>query len=173
MRSTGKRVSFTRPIRRHSTTSSTNCPYSQSTIGASDCHPRPDFSSHIWNNVFDVPMYAADVLRKHTPLKFNPERLTAHPAFQGGDLRLVFLQDIGCPDVVLEGVGSHSATQMRIRLRDRSWRFVSACSVSPAIFFCATWRLKSVLWVRCLAMDFRPLKPRNSGSIPNLHDVQR
>ena len=34
MRSTGKRVSFTRPNRRHSTVSSSNCPYSQTAIAA-------------------------------------------------------------------------------------------------------------------------------------------
>jgi hypothetical protein len=101
-------------------------------------------------------MYAADVLRKHTSLKFNPERLTAHPAFQGGDLRLVFLQDIGCPDVVLESVGSHSATQMRIRLRDRSWRFVSACSVmmsnvkahSTSLFLSSQGPIEPIVWDR-------------------------
>jgi hypothetical protein len=42
----------------HSTTSSTNCPYSQSTIGAADCHPRPAFPSHIWNDVRHVPGWA-------------------------------------------------------------------------------------------------------------------
>ena len=32
---------FTRPTQRHSTASSTNCPYSQTAIGALECHPRP------------------------------------------------------------------------------------------------------------------------------------
>jgi hypothetical protein len=45
MRSTAKRVSFTPSTPRHSATSSTNCPYSQTAIGASDCHPRPASSS--------------------------------------------------------------------------------------------------------------------------------
>src|SRR6516162_6123951 len=33
---------------------------------------------------------------------------------------------------------SYFATQMRIRLRDRSWRFASACRVSPAMYSWAT-----------------------------------
>src|SRR5215510_14772012 len=33
---------------------------------------------------------------------------------------------------------SYFATQMRIRLRDRSWRFASACRVSPAMYSRAT-----------------------------------
>jgi hypothetical protein len=53
---------------------STNCPYSQSTIGASDCHPRPAFSSHIWNNVFEAPMYTADALRNHNGGLSAPDR---------------------------------------------------------------------------------------------------
>ena len=40
-RLSSKRVSFTRSTRRHSTASSTNCPYSQTAIGALECHPRP------------------------------------------------------------------------------------------------------------------------------------
>jgi hypothetical protein len=38
---------FARSTRRHGTASSTNRAYSQSAIGASNCHPRPAYASHI------------------------------------------------------------------------------------------------------------------------------
>ena len=40
MRTTGKRLSSTRSSRSHGTASSSNRPYCQSTVRASDCHPR-------------------------------------------------------------------------------------------------------------------------------------
>jgi hypothetical protein len=43
-------------------------------------------------------------------------------------------QTIARAGVVLEGASFVLRDQMRIRLRDRSWRFASACRVSPAMY---------------------------------------
>src|SRR3984885_5989919 len=44
-----------------------------------------------------------------------------------------------------------------------SWRLASPCRVSPATNSRATWRLNSMLCVRCLAMGFHPSKARLDG----------
>src|SRR5260221_8548305 len=55
---------------------------------------------------------------------------------------------------------SYFWTQIRIRLRERSCRCARPCSVSPARYSCATCRLNSMLWDRCLAMGSHPPKAR-------------
>ena len=64
---------FARSTRQHSTAFSTNRAYSRSAIGASNCHPRPPSASHIWNHVFEVPGFAAHVLRNDRR-RDQPER---------------------------------------------------------------------------------------------------
>ena len=76
------------------------------------------------------------------------------PTLKGGDLGLVFLDEIGSLGVIVEGPGLVLATQIRIRLRDTSCRLASAWRLSPATYSCATCRLNSMLWERCLVMAF-------------------
>jgi hypothetical protein len=68
MRSTGKRMPFTRPTRHDSTPSSTNWPYSQTAIGALECHPETASASYICNDIFEAPINAAHVLRNYNCL---------------------------------------------------------------------------------------------------------
>jgi hypothetical protein len=57
--------------------------------------------------------------------KLQFERLTADQSLKRGNARFIFLDQICSASVVAQRAGSYFSIQMRIRLRERSWRWTS------------------------------------------------
>jgi hypothetical protein len=70
-------------------------------------------------------------------------------------------------------LASNVRTQIRIRLRETSWRLERAWSVSPAMNSWATCRVEFDAMGAVLGHGFHPLKARLARSIPNLRSVHR
>src|SRR5262249_41185125 len=101
------------------------------------------------------------------------KRLPPHHAFQSGDLCFVFLQEIGCADVVLEGASlvlrdpdADKITGQVVALRQRMQGLARNV-------FQGDLTLEFDAVGAVLGHGFHPWKPGKFQSIPNLQSVHR
>jgi hypothetical protein len=103
------------------------------------------------------------------------ECLPADHPLERRDLGLVFLKKISRSGVFIGRAGLKSSflIQIRIRLRETSWRFARLWSLSSANEFLGDLPFQFGAIGTMLGHGFHPLKARRSRSIPNPQDVHR